>query len=134
VNRSDSSCEECSEESAVHFIRPKKRRMRFWMDEAQEMEVGGVSDEEEELDAEEHATCQPCGGPVTGNSGGEEEEEESGERKPRKVQDPKEPTAEERRMHDLTHMPFRSWCRHCVRGRGKEEPCRKTDDSQERGP
>ena len=28
-------------------------------------------------------------------------------------------------------MPFRSWCRHCVRGRGKEEACRSTDRGHE---
>ena len=22
--------------------------------------------------------------------------------------------------HELTHCPYRSWCRHCVRGRGVE--------------
>ena len=26
----------------------------------------------------------------------------------------------------MTHLPFRSRCRHCVRGRGKEEDCRRT--------
>ena len=36
-----------------------------------------------------------------------------------------EPTAQERAEHMFTHMQFRSWCRHCVRGRGKEEPCRR---------
>ena len=24
--------------------------------------------------------------------------------------------------HELTHLPFRSWCRHCVRAKGKESP------------
>jgi hypothetical protein len=39
--------------------------------------------------------------------------------------DPMMPSAEERREHEMTHLPFRSWCRHCLRGRGKEEPCRR---------
>ena len=39
--------------------------------------------------------------------------------------DPKEPSKEEKEEHDKTHIPFRDWCRHCVRGRGKEEACRK---------
>ena len=39
--------------------------------------------------------------------------------------DPKMPSDEERREHELTHLPYRNWCRHCVRGRGKEEPCRR---------
>ena len=25
-------------------------------------------------------------------------------------------------QHELTHLPFRSWCRHCVRAKGKESP------------
>ena len=53
----------------------------------------------------------------------EEEEEQAGEvRRPRKVLDPREPTEEERKEHELTHLPFRNWCGHCIRGRGKEEP------------
>ena len=46
-------------------------------------------------------------------------------RRTEKKQDPREPKAEERLEHEKTHMPFRSWCRHCVRGRGKEEACRE---------
>ena len=34
---------------------------------------------------------------------------------------PREPTAEEREEHELTHLPYRAWCKHCVRGRGKSE-------------
>ena len=40
--------------------------------------------------------------------------------------DPKEPTKEEREEHEKTHLPYRNWCRHCVRGQGKEEPCRRS--------
>ena len=25
-------------------------------------------------------------------------------------------------QHELTHFPFRSWCRHCVHAKGKESP------------
>ena len=32
-----------------------------------------------------------------------------------------EPTAAEREEHNLTHVPYRAWCKHCVRGRGKSE-------------
>ena len=52
-------------------------------------------------------------------------EEEFGARRPVRKQDPKEPTKAEREEHEKTHLPFRSWCRHCVRGRGKEEACRR---------
>ena len=40
---------------------------------------------------------------------------------------PREPTKEEKEEHEKLHVPFRSWCRHCVRGRGKEEECRRTE-------
>ena len=53
------------------------------------------------------------------------EEEEFGTRKPMRKGNPREPTKEEKEDHEKLHIPFRSWCRHCVRGRGKEEACRK---------
>ena len=30
---------------------------------------------------------------------------------------PKGPTKREREEHDATHIPYRDWCDHCVRGR-----------------
>jgi hypothetical protein len=56
-----------------------------------------------------------------------EEEEESGQRKVVRKLDPKMPSRDERVEHEFTHLPFRSWCRHCVRGKGKEEACRRGD-------
>ena len=38
-----------------------------------------------------------------------------------------EPSKRERLEHELTHLPYRSWCRHCVRGRGKNDAHRKMD-------
>ena len=32
------------------------------------------------------------------------------------------PSEAEVEQHELTHVPFRSWCRHCVRAKGKECP------------
>ena len=39
-------------------------------------------------------------------------------RTPRLACDPGRPTAREIREHNVTHWPYRSWCRHCVRARG----------------
>ena len=68
---------------------------------------------EEPLDgdagAEEDVVCQPC-----------EDEGEFGERSVKKMQSPMLPSPAEIDNHNLTHFPYRSWCRHCVRGRGKE--------------
>ena len=54
-----------------------------------------------------------------------EEEEEYAVRKTERKQDPREPSADERPEHEKTHLLFRSWCRHCVRGRVKDETCRE---------
>jgi hypothetical protein len=48
-----------------------------------------------------------------------DDENQSGARQPTKVQDPKLPTPEEVKEHALTHLPYRAWCPHCVRGKGK---------------
>ena len=47
------------------------------------------------------------------------EDEEAGSRRPAKVLDPQLPTKEEMEEHCLTHLPFRNWCQHCVRGAGR---------------
>ena len=49
----------------------------------------------------------------------EEEMKEHGRREV-KMNDPKMPSKEEVEKHNMSHLPFRSWCRHCVRGKGKE--------------
>ena len=44
---------------------------------------------------------------------------------------PPKPTPEMVESHNVSHLPFRSWCPHCVRGRGKSYPHRKVDHSQD---
>ena len=59
-------------------------------------------------------------------------EQEDGQRKIKPMLDPKLPCQEEVRQHYLTHMPYRNWCPHCVRGRGKEmEHRKKMSDAKE---
>ena len=64
-----------------------------------------------------------CAGDVEPDDADTEIEMEAGMRRPDWKAAPEEPTAQARAEHMFTHMPFRSWCQHCVRGRGKEEPC-----------
>ena len=40
-------------------------------------------------------------------------------REPKLKRAPDQPTPEEVRLHNIAHIPYRAWCRHCVRGRGK---------------
>ena len=45
---------------------------------------------------------------------------------------PREPTPREVEDHVLTgHAAYRSWCAHCVRGRGSAAPHRTSDHSDE---
>ena len=65
---------------------------------------------------------------MTGNYTSEEEgEEEYGRRRPMRKTSPMEPTKGEREEHEKLHVPFRNWCRHCTRRRGKEEECRRNE-------
>ena len=49
----------------------------------------------------------------------DDEQVECGTRKPVGIPDPRLPSAEEVREHALTHLPYRAWCPHCVRWKGK---------------
>ena len=40
--------------------------------------------------------------------------------------DPRLPSEEEVAHHNLTHVPYRNWCPHCVKGRGKDLDHRKS--------
>ena len=52
---------------------------------------------------------------------GDEEVEEEGEegREAVAMPSPMAPSRKEREQHELTHTPYRSWCPHCVRARGR---------------
>ena len=43
---------------------------------------------------------------------------------PKTRKHPSAPSESERSMHNVTHIPFRSWCRHCVRARARDYPDR----------
>ena len=47
-----------------------------------------------------------------------QEEEEQG-RAPRMMRSPPVVSQQAREQHELTHTPFRAWCKHCVRARGR---------------
>ena len=69
--------------------------------EDQEEQEGEAADEEGHDDDE--VICQPCGeAPIV------------------IAKDPGCPTREEVERHNVTHLPYRSWCPVCVQARGKE--------------
>merc|ERR1719347_1055529 len=59
---------------------------------------------------------------------GEEEEEAT---QPRVGEAPVRPNQEEVEQHMTTHLPFRSWCPHCVRGKSGSKPHKKDQGMHE---
>ena len=47
---------------------------------------------------------------------------------------PPGPTADELDKHELTHVVFRSWCKHCISSRAKEDPHRSVATHEGRTP
>ena len=88
-----------SDEDYAHVVRPCNN-----VNEA-EAEEGRCSEEDPDV----CVTCDP-------------DEGEAGRRFVKKLQDPKKPSAEEVEEHEKTHLPYRSWCKACVKGRGKAMP------------
>ena len=70
---------------------------------------------------------------VDDDGGDEEIEAEVNEetREPKRVHDPVLPSRAEMDLHMLTHVPFRSWCEHCVCGRGEGVKHEKGDELPE---
>ena len=47
------------------------------------------------------------------------------------VRAPVGPTEAERAKHELTHLPTQTWCQHCMKGKGKEDPHRRVESGRE---
>ena len=47
------------------------------------------------------------------------------------IRAPRQPSNEERELHELTHVPYRDWCDFCVACKGKSDPQRSLDKSEE---
>jgi hypothetical protein len=90
--------------------------------------IGGVDDEmTEQCESKEDEKAELKEGEEVELSS----EDEAGERRTKKLLDPRKPNQEAIDEHERTHLPYRNWCRHCVKGRGKEAPHRKTTDKPE---
>ena len=50
-------------------------------------------------------------------------------RRPMRRRAPEEPTRQEVEEHELTHVPFRSWCPACVAGKAKHWPHKRQESS-----
>ena len=58
----------------------------------------------------------------------EQEGEPEGARRAKGTRAPIKPSKEEVDEHMLTHLPFRSWCPHCVRGKPRGKPHKRAEE------
>ena len=96
------------------------RPQRGGSNEAMEASIRG----KDIMDAEVHDAGQGQEDAEQYDAQGNEPEEEEME-KPKMVRQPDKPTAKQIAEHELTHMPFRSWCTHCIRGRARNDQHRR---------
>eukprot|EP00971_Amphidinium_carterae_P132504 2624476-Amphidinium_carterae.1 len=80
---------------------------------------------------ERHETAFHESGVGEGGEMLDEQEQEQQELAEMKV--PVAPTEEEKRNHKLTHYPYKEWCAHCVRGRGREDRHHTQKEMEQQG-
>ena len=70
----------------------------------------------------------PLDRPTAGENA-EQETEDRSALKPKMLKVPGEPSESERRLRELTHLPYRGWCEDCVRSKGRQSHAvqQKTD-------
>ena len=72
----------------------------------------------------------PLDRPTAGENAEQETEDRSAV-KPKMLKVPGEPSESERRLHEFTHLPYRDWCEHCVKSKGRQSHAvKKKSDRQ----
>ena len=109
----DGSKRKNEEEDSVH----ERKRVRFDDDPPRGQAPGGEEGPGEPEAPTAHEQQEGEDADVE-----EDVEEEKTAPAVRVARSPGDPTPREIEEHMVTHMPFRSWCPHCVRGRGVSTP------------
>ena len=88
------------------------------------MDEGHVDESEDETQAQDSSEVAMSEDVAAGDPGAEEviHAEEAETQAPRIPRAPRTPSQQEIDDHEVTHCPFRSWCEHCVKGQGKDDP------------
>ena len=109
----------------------RQRRVRRGTRAVRPEDMADVEQEKEEQEEDEEKMGEepgeveaPLDRSVRGRKKEEDEEEEprriaggeGGGAKMRNIGDPRLPTQKEVDEHNLTHVPYRNWCPHCVKG------------------
>ncbi|CAE7876163.1 unnamed protein product, partial [Symbiodinium sp. KB8] len=67
---------------------------------------------------------------LTAGGNAEQQTDDKSAVKPKMVKVPGKPSESERRLHEMTHLPYRDWCDHCVRSKGRQSHAVKKNDRQ----
>ena len=113
--------------SAAAEERQKRQRTEGGFSQSEEAKEAAAADEEEKEAAEDKDVWVPK--PEWDIP--PEPDPEWGVRVPRCKRGPVDPTEEEIKVHNVTHMPFRSWCPHCVAAAAKASPHERRGDDEE---
>lgn len=81
--------------------------------------------EEAPIMADEDLNCVPCDNVV-------QDDEGEASQIHRALPEPKPPSREDVRKHNLTHWPYRNWCPWCVMGRRNADPHFQAKGADER--
>ena len=83
-----------------------------------------------EMKVSEDGECHPVDAGEIVDHGDDDAEAEEEHVVAEGLRDPGQPSPAERAEHDLTHIPYRPWCKHCVRGKAKGRQSRRLRDGQ----
>ena len=81
---------------------------------------------EEKGDSEDKAEVEVLEEKSDSEDKGETEEG----RTPNQLTEVRGPTRREREEHEATHIPYRSWCEHCVKGRGRKRAHKRKKEQE----
>ena len=116
----------------------EKKSVRFAEGDSRRDYAEAVAKEEQEQEEGIRRESPITGGSRASNDGAaaeeeEDKDEETGEgRKPISMTVPEGPSNQEREEHELTHIPYRSWCEHCVKGRARSRAHKRRDPEVKR--
>ena len=66
----------------------------------------------------------------TADKNAEQQTDDKSAVKPKILKIPDEPSESERRLHELTHLPYRDWCEHSIKSKGRQSHAVKKHDRQ----
>ena len=118
--------------NSIFAVRP----LIFMMQEGPVPADGGVVEEpdldaawpdlkEAPIEADDEFICMPCDDVV-------QDDEGVASQINRSLPEPKPPSRDEVRKHNLTHWPYRNWCPWCVMGRRNADPHFQSKESSDR--